>query len=295
MLSSKRFLLTLVLLVAAAVAAGYFFDRSLALEEELASEQAVSDQVAERLDGLTQLGVADSLFHARQYSKAVNAYRELTADTTLSELSVAIDGRIDHARRLIRISGRLDTLSTLASRRARPTTQSIAAAAPKSVERMPLERSRPNQYDSLTFALRKAEMQIRNLEGRLSANSGGNYLNFSSKQGNDIFYVGDVKKGKANGRGVALLSSGSRYIGEWRDNQKHGVGEFIWPDGATYEGEYEEDRRSGEGTYHFPSGEVFVGEWEDDLRNGEGVFYDEDGEVVAKGIWEDDELVEESR
>jgi hypothetical protein len=158
---------------------------------------------------------------------------------------------------------------------------------------MPLEASNPNQYDSLRFALQKAEMQIRNLESRLRNTSGGNYLTFDSRQGNEVYYVGDIKNGKANGRGVALLSSGSRYLGEWQNNMKHGIGEFHWPDGAWYEGEYENDKRSGRGTYHFPDGSVFVGHWEDDVREGEGIFYDKKGGVVAQGVWEDDELVEQ--
>ena len=293
MLTSKRFLLTVALLVAAIVAAGYLYGRADELEAELAAARSTARADSLLTASYVRLVTTDSLLYAGDYRSAIEDYRSLAEDTSYVLPAAVLTTRIDHARRLIQIGGRLDTLQLLASRRNERETDSLAAPAPLAVERMPLETSRPNQYDSLTFALQKAEMRIRNLQSRLKGSSEGNYLTFESRQGNTIYYVGDVRNGKANGRGVALLSSGSRYEGNWKDNRKHGVGEFFWPDGARYEGEYEDDQRSGRGTYHFPGGGVFVGAWDNDLRNGTGVFYDEHGEVVTKGEWEDDELVAE--
>ena len=292
MLTSKRFLLPAALFVVAVAFAFYTVQRSSSLEADLARARATTTEARDSLGEYVAVLAADSLIYTGDYRGALADYEDLLADTTTSLLAPHLRARIEHARQLIQLGRAMDTLRMAASRDLRPA-QTIGPISAPAVERMPLERSNPNRYDSLTFALRKAEMRIRNLEGRLEHNTGDNYLTFDSQRGNTVWYVGDIDNGQANGRGVALLSSGSRYIGEWRDNRRHGVGEFYWSDGAYYEGEYEEDQRSGQGTYHFASGETFVGTWEDDVRNGAGVFYDAKGEVVASGVWEDDELVQQ--
>jgi hypothetical protein len=295
MLTSKRFLIVVALLFLAVVAAVFYLGRNAKLEAQLAEERDLLRERSARLDSYRSLGTGDSLLREGNYEEALAIYRDLQSDTAWMLGTATLTSRIDHARRLREVGAALDTLRRMRARRLRPEAPDLTPVQPQTVTRMPLEASDPNQYDSLRFALQKADMQIRNLESRLRTTSGGNYLTFTSRQGNEVYYVGNIKNGKANGRGVALLSSGSRYLGEWENNMKHGVGEFHWPDGASYEGEYENDMRSGQGTYRFPDGSVFVGEWEDDLRSGEGIFYDKKGEVVARGVWEDDELVEESR
>jgi hypothetical protein len=292
MLTSRRFLLTLSLFILIGMAA-YFLGRTHKMEEALTAERELAEARADSLRRYRLIGRGDSLVRIGAYEEAVVVYEDLEADTTLRYGGEELADRIEHARRLAQVGTTLEELRRRADRRMRPEAPALAPVQPVTVARMPLEASNPNQYDSLRFALQKAEMQIRNLESRLRNTSGGNYLTFDSRQGNEVYYVGDIKNGKANGRGVALLSSGSRYLGEWQNNMKHGIGEFHWPDGAWYEGEYENDKRSGRGTYHFPDGSVFVGQWEDDVREGEGIFYDKKGGVVAQGIWEEDELVEQ--
>ncbi|PPK87730.1 hypothetical protein CLV84_0680 [Neolewinella xylanilytica] len=293
MLKSKRFLTLTLLFIVAAVVAGYALLRLNAPDEETTElRQRLSEQ-ASRIEAYTSLLAVDSIFNRGDYQAALRQYEALQPPDSLLALRGAVTSRIQHARRLLEIRSVLDSLEIRASRGVLTVSRPLAGVGSSPVRSMPLAESRPAQYDSLLFALQKADMQIRNLQGQLRRSSGGNYLTFESRQGNAVYYVGDVRDGKANGRGVALLSSGSRYLGEWKDNQKHGVGEFHWPDGAYYEGEYEEDERSGEGTYHFPGGEIFIGEWDNDLREGDGIFYDADGEVVAQGEWDDDELVEQ--
>lgn len=148
-----------------------------------------------------------------------------------------------------------------------------------------------NRLDSMAFALQKAEMFADKLQVQVKGNTAGNYLSFKSRKGNMVYYVGDIKEGKAHGSGVGLFSTGSRYEGDWLNNLKHGKGVFQWQDGATYDGEYKDDLRHGTGTYHWPDGQKFVGEWEKDVRSGEGTFYDDKGKMVATGLWRDDELV----
>ena len=293
MLRSKRFYLTLALLLFAVITSVYYAREVTRLEQTATDERLLLQERTARLAVLSRLQTVDSLFHTGEYAAARTAYQELLADTSRLIDKELLNTRIGHAGQLIRFEDRLADLRRLAARRPAEAESLSPLSPPTVVNRMPLENSRPDQYDSLRFALQKAEMQVRNLQGQLRSSSGGNYLTFESRQGNEVYYVGDIKRGKANGRGVALLSSGSRYVGEWLDNQKHGTGEFHWPDGAYYEGEYANDQRSGRGTYHFPHGEVYVGEWEDDVRHGEGIFYDEKGEVMAQGEWKADELVEQ--
>ena len=147
-------------------------------------------------------------------------------------------------------------------------------------------------FDSLQFALTKAKAQVKNMRRQLENKSFGEYLTFESSKGSVMNYVGQVKNGKANGRGVALLNTGSRYEGEWRDNERHGQGTFYWTDGQYYVGEYRNDTRHGIGSYYWPNGEKFEGEWANDQRNGQGTFYGKEGEILAKGFWKNDELVE---
>ena len=274
-------------LVLALVALGFGYvrwdeDRVTLLEsqEELATTQS-------RLNDYRSLAEVDALFHSGAYRESIPAYRALTGvagDT--------IETRVRHATRLIALNAAMDTLRLLSDRDILPPSSTLPAPAPAPVKTDGLERTNPERFDSLTFALKKAEMQVRNLQQRMTRSSGPNYLTFESKKGNETYYVGEIKKGKAHGDGVALLSTGSRYFGQWKNNLKHGTGEFYWSDGAWYEGDYENDERSGQGTYHFPKGDVFTGEWKNDVRSGPGVFYDKKGKVVAKGIWKNDELVQ---
>ena len=295
----KRYYLPalIVALLVALAALATLSARLTAGVADLAAERSVTAGLAREVRAYEELAAIDALLRDGDYATAERAYARLRDDTARLGVAAAdLDSRLRHARRLRRMALALDTLRVLDARdlvALAPLPTPAPAVAEKSVAPLPLERSRPADYDSLDFALRKAQLRIRNLEGRLRQRSGGNYLTFASRQGNEVYYVGDVRDGKANGRGVALLSSGSRYAGDWTDNRRHGEGTFHWPDGAWYEGGFDDDQRSGQGTYHFPDGQLFVGEWEGDLRDGEGVFYDADGEVVARGRWEDDEFVGE--
>ena len=295
---AKRWRLLVVALFAGLVALGAFawhsHERAEAATAEAVLAKAQLDTAGQRERAYRRLAAADSLLLDGEYRAARRAYEALAADGALAALTpdADLEARLDHIGLLTSYLYELDTLRELAGRPPRKVFVSLPAQArPTPVAPLALERARPDQYDSLNFALRKADMRIRSLEGRLRQNSGGNYLTFESAQGNDVYYVGDVRDGKANGSGVALLSSGSRYQGEWRDNRRHGQGTFYWPDGAYYEGAYVDGERDGQGTYHFPDGSMFVGDWEADLRNGQGIFYDKKGEVVARGEWEDDEYV----
>ena len=147
--------------------------------------------------------------------------------------------------------------------------------------------------DSLSFALKKAKLNIQSLKKQILEQTSGVYLSFESSKGNKIYYVGEVEDGQANGQGMALLETGSRYEGEWKDNLRHGKGSFYWLDGEYYVGDYKNDKREGFGSYYWPNGEKYVGEWRQDKRNGRGKFYNKEGKLIAEGVWKNDELVQQ--
>ncbi|TXF89012.1 hypothetical protein FUA23_12035 [Neolewinella aurantiaca] len=290
MLKSKA---TLPLLLALLGALGYIVFTHQEISQERARRLELTQdsiRLAERLVAYTSLATADSLFHAGRYAPAREAYQKLMADDSFSLFAVYLPERMAHAGRLLRRKQQPDTFQ---QRLLRPVAASAVELLP-SVLPTPVSPLQPDAsaYDSLGLLLRQAEGQVRDLRARLRQTTGANYLTFRSRENNEIYYVGEISEGKANGRGVALLSTGSRYEGEWKDNQKHGMGTFHWSDGARYEGEYENDKRSGEGSYYFPEGGVYAGGWKDDLRHGQGVFTNAKGKIVAQGIWRKDELVE---
>ncbi|MEL7160910.1 MAG: hypothetical protein AAFN92_09130 [Bacteroidota bacterium] len=290
MSTMKRLSLFLVLLAGVGAFAAYQYWTAADLADQLASVRATSLTEQARNADYAALLAADSLLHRGDYAAATEAYGELAARDSSSFAPTTLTARLEHLRTIRTMRYALDTFRNRVPAEDLRAAPLLGPVVLEPVRPLPLEQSRPEDYDSLTFALRKAKMQIRNLEGQLQR-SGSDYLTFSSGKGNDVHYVGSVRRGQANGRGVALFSTGSRYLGEWKNNQKHGTGQFYWKDGAHYEGEYRNDERHGEGTYHFPNGEVYVGLWENDLRHGEGIFYDKKGKVLARGLWREDELV----
>lgn len=260
------------------------------LVTELNIAQVNAEDQALLIDKYEELQLADSLFHLAKYRTAITAYQDII-ETDNEQLSTdALQNRIRHAQYLVNMRATMKSLQESANEEVTaPEPVSSPITAP--VVLVNMEEPNSQRYDSLSFVLQKANLQINDLQRQLEESSSSDYLSFKSKKGNNIYYVGEIKDGKANGQGVALFSTGSRYFGEWKDNMKHGEGAFYWKDGAYYEGQYAADKRSGEGTYHFPKGDVFVGNWENDLRHGKGVFYNKKGKIIAEGIWEEDELL----
>lgn len=285
---------TLLFLLALLGALGYIVFTRQEISKERAKSQELIEEgntLADKLTAYASLAAADSLFHTGNYAPARAAYAALLTADSLPAFIADLPERMNHAERMLRWRYQLDTLLR---RTNRPIPAPAAllptpTAPPPAVRPLP---ARTSAYDSLTLMLRQAERQILELRARVKQTTGPNYLKFQSGEGNETYYVGEISNGKANGKGVALLSTGSRYEGGWKNNQKHGDGEFNWSDGARYVGEYVNDKRFGQGTYYFPDGGVYVGTWRNGLRDGEGVFTNAKGKVVARGMWRKDELVE---
>lgn len=113
-------------------------------------------------------------------------------------------------------------------------------------------------------------------------------LTFKNDRGTRVVYLGDVKDGKANGRGIGVWEDAGIYRGSWKENQRHGEGRFEWDDGEVYEGEYKNDHRSGHGVYEWTSGQKYKGQWKNDKRSGYGTLYNEYGNVSYEGEWRGD-------
>jgi len=88
----------------------------------------------------------------------------------------------------------------------------------------------------------------------------------------DYKYVGEIKNGKPNGRGVSTSTfyPGKKMEGEWKDGELHGQGTETVPYGGKYVGEYKNGRFHGQGTYTWSNGEKYVGEWKYGRKSGQG-------------------------
>jgi hypothetical protein len=267
----------------------FYFLRSNKLHNELAHYEQNNSNDINLENYLRQLILIDSLLINNNYEGARKAYDKLLNEVNNNEFAGIIQNRMsqlkekqaqllknkdldncDKEQVLLKKSRQIDSL-----------INQVAKA----------EKLQEDTIDSLKFALAKANMRMESLTEQLASKSKSDYLKFNGEKGTEIYYVGVVEDNKANGWGVGLYSNASRYEGEWKDNLRHGNGVFYWPDGEYYSGEFVMDQRQGEGKYYWPNGEMFAGEWQNDKRNGEGVFYGKNGEVVAKGIWQNNELV----
>ncbi|MGB5819776.1 MAG: hypothetical protein WBG90_09855 [Saonia sp.] len=263
---------------------GLFTANSLKQKLNAANEEA--SQMEEKVAEYHELMRIDSLLVDGEYNSAMKAYKEQLNNRDLQDVS-GVQLRINIAEKLIQLrTGKRPGQAWLAKKDSLDSIQTARLAGiPNEIK----------QYDSLSFALEKAKVQLAGMRRQLQKKSFGEYLTFTNKKGSRIHYVGEVKNNRANGYGIALLNTGSRYEGEWNDNQRHGEGSFYWPDGEYYVGSYQNDQRNGQGTYYWPNGEKYIGQWAADKRKGKGIFYGKDNEIVTQGIWDNDKLVKEDK
>ena len=232
-----------------------------------------------------ELREIDAMLIEGDYKEALQAYQEQYEQDEIRD-GQSIEMRVALVKELLKLRYENQLAAIQAAQL--DEIDSIQADGIESAENIMLS-------DSLSFALEKAKVQLACLRKQLKEKSFGEYLTFTNSKGSKMHYVGQVKNGKANGYGVALLNTGSRYEGLWKDNMRHGNGTYYWSDGEYYVGQYKNDKRNGEGTYHWPNGEKYAGHWEDDERDVKGTFYGKDGGIVAAGTWDDDKLEETAK
>ncbi len=270
-----------IALLSVAIVYSFFKNKQLhrKLEESKKNETTISE-ILTRSRALSQI---DSLLVKGEYKSAINAYKKQYS-TVVTDGNRDIQFRIELAEQLIELSDDTnDEDSTLVNQQLLDENQNSWSE----------EFGGIRKYDSLSFVLKKTRVQLEKMKKLLQKKSYGTYLTFKNTKKHKVHYVGQVRKEKANGYGVAILDTGSRYEGEWLDNVRHGEGSFYWVDGQYYVGQYQNDRRNGSGSYFWPNGEKYVGGWKNDQRDGEGAFYNKDGKIVTKGIWKNDKLIKE--
>ncbi|MEM1336249.1 MAG: hypothetical protein AAF717_02000 [Bacteroidota bacterium] len=263
----------------------YYFVENKKLEQRL--DQIVQDNVAmeqQRTQQERLLQIDSMVVAGENYQEALMAYND-QLEQPIEDDFMGIELRVALTKKLQRLH-RTNVLSAIAASET-PINDSLELAALAAGAK----EHTLQQLDSMGFVLEKTKVKLERAQRQLQQNGSGEYLTFTTSKGSKLHYIGQVKNGKANGFGVAILSTGSRYEGQWKDNHRHGQGKFYWTDGHYYIGAYSDDKRNGEGTYFWPNGEKFVGLWSDDERTGEGVFYGKKGDVIASGLWEEDELV----
>ncbi len=271
-------------LIAAIALAIFFAIKTSKLETQVRNTDQLRSQLEKELNAELAYKNTDSLLLEGSYRAALNALEEQSNTSDFQDVR-GIEMRMALANELLRLRYEKQMADLRNSQLQLVDSSGIETAATQTI----LE-----QNDSLSFALEKARVQLKCLKRQLTEKSFGEYLTFTNRKGSKMHYVGQIVKGKANGFGFALLSTGGRYEGLWQDNQRHGEGTYYWDDGQYYKGEFVEDRRSGYGTYYWPNGEKYIGYWKDDKRSGEGTFYGKDGEVVASGVWKEDLLTDQT-
>ncbi len=273
----KITILSIVLVLMTAVALLYRY-QTINLKKELSSNKDQTRVILEQLAQYEELTGIDSLLINGEYSDAVQSYNNSTLLN--SENKSVIPLRIAMAKKLMRLEAA--NYNAIPNNNMEEDSLAYELAAANAT----------NQNDSLRFVLEKAKVKLSRVQRQLQEKSFGEYLEFKSNKGANIHYIGQVKNGKANGFGIALLDTGSRYEGEWKNNQRHGQGTFYWADGEYYKGHYAKDKRNGQGTYYWPNGDKYTGQWKEDKRSGSGQFIDGEGDIIAKGKWNNDKLVE---
>ncbi|MFK7814436.1 MAG: MORN repeat-containing protein [Maribacter sp.] len=270
----------LTVLIIAAASAIFFFLKNKKLQDELTQTQNVQSSLFEKLRQYEELVHIDSMLLKGDYDTALNSYNETLKIHEENKMGIPV--RIALAEKFLDVQRASKNQIGTAIIEEKALEEIVTEETPKSLRKL----------DSLQFTLKKTKVQLASLKRQLKSKSFGEYLKFKSKKGNQIHYVGQVKNGKANGFGIALLDTGSRYEGQWKNNQRNGDGTFYWADGEYYVGTYNNDKRSGYGTYFWPNGEKYAGEWKEDKRSGSGEIYNATGDVVAGGEWNDDKLVQ---
>lgn len=102
-------------------------------------------------------------------------------------------------------------------------------------------------------------------------------------------YIGEFKRGVADGYGRLFSRTGEWYIGYFKNNKKHGEGELHFADGSFYIGTFNNNSIEGEGKYFFSNGSNFSGNFKNGKFCGKGKMAWNDGRRY-NGHWDNHNL-----
>lgn len=120
------------------------------------------------------------------------------------------------------------------------------------------------------------------------------------KYSNNGTYFGQVKDGKAHGKGRYFDSDGNLiFEGEFKNNLYDGNGKYYLVESVhgkdesvlCYEGDFEKGKYSGKGKFYFTSGErkgelIYKGDFYDSEYNGQGTLYYSEDQIYEGGFAE---------
>ena len=97
-------------------------------------------------------------------------------------------------------------------------------------------------------------------------------------------YIGEMKDGEREGKGMYFFKDGDVYDGEWKNGDMHGKGIYYYVNGEVYEGEWKNGKMEGKGIYYYLNGDIYDGYFYNNSRQGKGVYYYIDGSRY-EGDW----------
>ena len=211
-LRSKSLLTTLVLFIVSGCLALYFFVRTQVLQNELKATRTTVAEQTKKEELVVSLQGIDDLLLQGQYQQALEDYENQLSSADSTALPI-IEKRIQLTRSLMAMQQTIHE-----NNRSTDDTVTVDSTAIAMI-------STPDEirkFDSLQFAIEKIKVQLDNAQQQLKQKAFGEYLTFTNIKGNTIYYVGEVRNKMANGKGVALYSTGSRYQGSWKAPVSYG-------------------------------------------------------------------------
>ena len=102
---------------------------------------------------------------------------------------------------------------------------------------------------------------------------------------NGDHYVGQVKDGKFNGKGILTYKTGAKYQGEFLNGNRHGSGTITQLNGNSFEGNFINDKKHGKGTLKWVSGSYIETDWEFGKRvyPEDSTYVSLDGDIYTEG------------
>ncbi len=85
-------------------------------------------------------------------------------------------------------------------------------------------------------------------------------------------YEGTWLQGKFHGRGILRFANGAEHQGQWENGLLHGRGIKVFSNGDRYEGGFLNDQYHGHGTLRWINGQVYEGGWKNGKRDGQGTY-----------------------